>query len=900
MILRLLLLALLLAASPAVLCQSSPSPWGEVFEKDFPFCATVLDAREAGEHPVAENLIPRGIVLKLGSNRFACFDPDLLRIALLWEGEENGFLTENAMGPNSYRIPSQKVPAGQDDLPRPIGEVLAATAVAPGWSRGEPTLKDPRASAASLEEKGLGGLPLSHGRWDALELHADGHVLSYEVGEIPVAERVSYSAAIDAVVRDWEIAQGEESLFIYLAEYSTPPVLKAPARAGGAGDEGPCFRIESGSLSGVAFRVVNHSLFLEVPPRQGEVRVRVSIRSRAFDPDEKQGSGSLAPLPRLDSKTPAPLRWNQTVSSPIHLALEDRGAFVLDDVALPVPNPWDRNVRVADIAFVDEQRAAVVTFDGDVWIASGMGGWSAEVRWSRLASGLHEPKSIVAVDEVLYVFDRTGIVRLLDLDGNGEADRYENFCNLFTQTAETREFAMGMEAHPEGGFVIAKGGQSASTLTAERGSILRIAKDGRSYEVLATGLRQPYPGVDPVSGMVTSSDQQGHFTPATPVHFFDTRKTEFHGFLPNAHPTREHAADAVIAEPPIWIPHAINQSGATQVWMRGSRFPALEGSLLHLGYNKPEVFRVFRDPRSGVRQGGVTKPLGQLPGPVLNGRINPRDGWLYLCGFQIWGGVADRISSLIRVRPGKESLLFLDQALACERGVLLQFNEPIDPAAAMPANFSAERWNYRRTKNYGSPHYRLDNMPGQEFLAVASVVTSSDGRSVFLGIPDMKPSHTLRLSYALSSASGRTMEDSAYLTVHQVPRVDLKGEGFESDEVSLVMPEGEGSEAPKVEPTAAEGKRLYSLMGCAGCHSVAEGDNVKVGPTWKGLQGSERKLVGGEKVIVDRAYLLESILDPTAKVRDGFQKAGVGMPSYLGVLDDSQIDSILLFIESLK
>ena len=51
---------------------------------------------------------------------------------------------------------------------------------------------------------------------------------------------------------------------------------------------------------------------------------------------------------------------------------------------------------------------------------------------------------------------------------------------------------------------------------------------------------------------------------------------------------------------------------------------------------------------------------------------------------------------------------------------------------------------------------------------------------------------------------------------------------------------------------------------------------------------------------VDAAYLRESILDPGARVPKGFEGLGVGMPSYLGILKDWQIEALILYLETLK
>ena len=72
------------------------------------------------------------------------------------------------------------------------------------------------------------------------------------------------------------------------------------------------------------------------------------------------------------------------------------------------------------------------------------------------------------------------------------------------------------------------------------------------------------------------------------------------------------------------------------------------------------------------------------------------------------------------------------------------------------------------------------------------------------------------------------------------------------------------------------------------------------GPSWSGLAGSERVLAGGGTRMADVDYLRESILDPAASVARGFDQADAGMPSYAGVLTDAEIESVILYIQSLK
>jgi len=90
------------------------------------------------------------------------------------------------------------------------------------------------------------------------------------------------------------------------------------------------------------------------------------------------------------------------------------------------------------------------------------------------------------------------------------------------------------------------------------------------------------------------------------------------------------------------------------------------------------------------------------------------------------------------------------------------------------------------------------------------------------------------------------------------------------------------------------GKALVAQNGCGGCHSI-DGSKL-VGPTWRGLFGSQVKLADGSVVTADEAYLIESIAKPSAKVVDGFPDHV--MPTFN--LTDAQIKNIASYIETLK
>ncbi|MCF8364375.1 MAG: cytochrome c oxidase subunit II [Bacteroidales bacterium] len=110
----------------------------------------------------------------------------------------------------------------------------------------------------------------------------------------------------------------------------------------------------------------------------------------------------------------------------------------------------------------------------------------------------------------------------------------------------------------------------------------------------------------------------------------------------------------------------------------------------------------------------------------------------------------------------------------------------------------------------------------------------------------------------------------------------------------MKTPEGE-SDLDKV----AEGFNVIKMNGCVACHS-SDGTKL-VANSFKDIWGTERKvLVNGEEqtVIIDSEYIHESIYDPNVKVVVGYNP-GL-MPSYKGMLSESDVNLIIEYIKSLQ
>ncbi len=870
--------AVLLMSGDAL--RSNPPEHSPFIEANFPFFSSVLDVRHAQGTNAPNNLTPRGLILNLGHECWAGFDLDLLRVAALWKGKG---VTPVAMSQGSYHQASAavKAPDGQRTLPKPEGELWLVNGIYPGWQMTSNfSLSDPRPPGPDPSEVGRGPLPERLGRFRSIRLLDSGVELNYSLpfttGD--VSERIS--------------AWATNGQTFVQRSFSLPPVSSEVTVALGysARLTGQSLQIEADPDSRIQTILRSDGLWVaHINPSSQPVSFQVSIGV---------GPGPLPHLERTASVRPG-RRWDEAVKTAAPPVTNNpESACTVEEIELPLKNPWRRNVRLADLAFDGTGRAAAVTFDGDVWFLDDLRDDLAVVRWTRFTSGLHEPLGIAFRAGELFVNDRNGIWRLRDVDRNGEADEHELFSSAFTQTAETREFATGLRLAPDGAFIISKGGQQSSTLGQDNGSVLRVAPDGRSSRTLGWGLRMPFIGVHPRTGRITASDQQGHYVPATPLHLI--RDRQYYGYLSLLLPKEQYPAP--IADPVTWIPHPVNASGASQVWLTGARMGPFNDAMIHLGYFRPEVFLVRWNERSAQPQAAVMSLTRDLSFAPLNGAVNPLDGLLYITGFQIWGTVAKNISGLARVRPAPRASTLPREIVPTKRGLLVRFDVPLEPSVATnPTSYSIERWNYQRSANYGSPHFRPDGSKGQESLGVSSVHLSRDGRSVFVAVPGLSPVMQMRLGWSLSSREGNAFASSAYFTPHDLAPLNLSSEGFEPfNPDSPRTPAVVAGNTAKVAATPDAGRRVAELMGCVACHSNDGSSVGKVGPTWKGLYGRKREIVGRGEILADEAYLRESIQDPPAKVPRGFEQGDIGMPSYDGVLTEAQIDALVAYLKSLQ
>lgn len=218
----------------------------------------------------------------------------------------------------------------------------------------------------------------------------------------------------------------------------------------------------------------------------------------------------------------------------------------------------------------------------------------------------------------------------------------------------------------------------------------------------------------------------------------------------------------------------------------------------------------------------------------------------------------------------------------------------VPPADAYEVLVTGQKWNWQFTYPNG---YRDPQLHVPVDKPIRLVMTSQDVIHSFY-VPDFRVKHDV-----VPGRYTKVWFDPDQPGEHYILCAEFCGTGH-SDMVSkvIVHPAGEfetwlaeaGGALDKLPPAEA-GERLTKSLGCNACHSV-DGSRL-VGPSYKGLFGSPRRLKGGASVIADENYLRASMLDPQGQVVEGFEPV---MPTFQGRVSEKEIGMIIEYLKTLS
>jgi putative heme-binding domain-containing protein len=716
------------------------------------------------------NFAHKGIAVRLdpgpggvaAGRTWAVFDHDTMRLAAVWDGR--GFIDWRGIlfdGEHAVH-------------PRVVGDVLVQNPTGPGWA--DPStgsFADDR-RVEGRDGRRYGPLPADWSAYRGLHRVGSRVILSYDVGSTPVLETCSLAESESpgpVVVRTLDVGPRDGERTIQVARVAPGEAMHrlSPGANALGGDRPLVVGLMPEDTPATWTLEPSGDLRLSLPA--GRERLRFSVWfARAKDPDEAgatAGSVSLPePAPDLAALAaqPGPSLWPSPVETRATIG-DDSGPFAVDVLTTPQANPWQCRVRPTGFDFLDGGKAAAVcTWDGDVWIVSGLDRPGGPLAWRRFASGLFQPLGLKVIDGAIYVTCRDQIAVLEDRDGDGEAEFVRCFNNDQQVTEHFHEFAMGLQVDGAGNLYYTKAARHAlEAVVPQHGTLLRVSPDGRRTDILATGFRAPNGVCLNPDGTFFVTDQEGHWIPKNRINWI--RPGRFYGNM-WGYTDVTNPSDFAMEPPVCWITNRFERSPAEPLWVTSDAWGALKGSLLNFSYGYGKIHLVLREPiDDGAQlQGGLVElPIPQFPTGLIRGRFGPLDGQLYTCGMFAWAGNQQDPGDFYRVRAtGKPS----DVPLALNAladGVRLTFSDPIDPASVAPERFAVTVWDIHRTGNYGSDHFNERPLP------VAGASLADDGRTLTLKLPGLAPTRGMEIRYDLRAADGRPVAGTIHNTIHRLP-----------------------------------------------------------------------------------------------------------------------------------
>ena len=597
-------------------------------------------------------------------------------------------------------------------------------------------------------------------KWRGLRVHGPRVVLDYDVAGINVKESPWYETGqgVSAFTRVLEVGGRSQPLNVSLLDGKGREVairqVDGITMATLTGPDGLLVVAAKGDAAELRWK--DGVLSLEVPSSKPSYLKLFTSACAADD------------LPRLaalvknsaraeeitDLVKPGPPRWRP---------LPTRGqrgfgsdAYVIDTVTVPYDNPWKALFFTSGVDFLPNGDAAVCTIHGDVWLVSGIDDKLEKLTWHRFATGLFQPLGLRVRDGDVFVLGRDQITRLRDENGDGEADFYENFFNGIKTSAGGHDYVTSLELDTNGSFYYVD----------PRG-VHRVVADGTKLETIASGWRNPNGlGVSPDGGVITVAPQEGEWTPSSAIA--EARLGGWYGYGgPKVTPERPLGYDA----PLCWIPHRVDNSGGSQLWVTSDRWGPLADHFLHFSFGRCAQFLVLREVVDGVAQGALAPLPGRFLSGAMRGAFNKRDGQLYVVGSRGWQTSATRDGCLQRVRyTGKDPLVPVEYH-AHSNGLRIAFTAKLDGSTAGDTgSYGVSQWNYRYAAKYGSKDYSVVNpdKEGRDTLEVRSARLLPDGRTVFLEIPGLRPVMQWELKYSLSTADGKAIRSQLHGTINKL------------------------------------------------------------------------------------------------------------------------------------
>ena len=450
-----------------------------------------------------------------------------------------------------------------------------------------------------------------------------------------------------------------------------------------------------------------------------------------------------------------------------------------------IPLPKDTVIEAGAFAVLPDQRMAVGTRHGEIFLIDGVDAPKPVPSFHRFASGLDEIFGLTWNDNAFRVTQSCELTRVSDANGDSLADRFETISDSWGY-ANYHEYAFGSKLDAHGNQFVALGlSASYYSHALNRGFIMKVDRDGKTT-AFASGLRSPGGiGFDEHDSLFYV-ESQGPWNCSCSLKA--VAPNSFHGhpasfnwyrYSPELGPVPEmpNSGSRITIEKnhvKQLVPYAVifpyirmgRSITGFNLDRTGGKFGPFENQLFLGDYTQSIVMRATTEQVNGIWQGACYPFREGLSTGILNVEFTP-SGKL-LCGGTNRGWPVRGIKpfALERLEWSGKMPFEIKRITIEPDGFRVTFTKPVESITGSSATaYVISAFTHPYHAGYGGPEIE------QQKPTVKGVTLAEDGLSVRLTLESLKPGFV----YELDLAAVRSRDDeellhrNAFYTVNEVP-----------------------------------------------------------------------------------------------------------------------------------
>jgi hypothetical protein len=417
--------------------------------------------------------------------------------------------------------------------------------------------------------------------------------------------------------------------------------------------------------------------------------------------------------------------------------------------------PLDDRCMPTGLAWRPDGTLIAASLEGRVWLARDTDADGLEDAIAPFSDDLAAPYGVASSGETIDVLNKYGLLRLIDADCDGLAERTEQVASGWGHTRDYHDWAVGLERDATGSYYIALPCEQDNRSEAAahlRGRALRLAPrqpsrdDPRLYslEEICGGLRFPQGLARSPEGELFATDNQGNYNAFNELNHL--RPSKRYGFINSLEAKRglkPPLEDAAIEIPHPWTRsvnglcflHVPGEAGATAK----QRFGPFAGHLVGCEYDTRRLVRMSLQKVDGQYQGAVY-PFSREPrdgeetfeGPV-SCAVSP-GGDLYIGNLRDSGwGAGSNTGSIVRLKWQGQQPPGIAEVRSEPNGFRIVFTQPVDRVrAGDAAKYAISSYRRISTPAYGGPDV------DRRLETIDQVQVPDDGTSVLIKLPELR------------------------------------------------------------------------------------------------------------------------------------------------------------------